>query len=137
MISPKDVVRLKVPYPNISSDLAVNAHMYICYNNDGKKDLVKAQTYKPLLEDVVASFIDSDNYDSNEHPFRRRTLIDLDKYFCCENVTIPLRLKASDNNGQVSGNIYNRIMSETNNLQTCNCEVISSDDLKSINHALS
>ena len=30
LIKERDVIRVKVPFPSIDSDLAVQAHMYIC-----------------------------------------------------------------------------------------------------------
>ncbi len=35
MIRRSDVVRIKMPFPDISSDLAVNSHMYICHSANG------------------------------------------------------------------------------------------------------
>ena len=33
MIDKKDVIRLKIPFPNIDSGLALKSHMYICKKN--------------------------------------------------------------------------------------------------------
>lgn len=49
MIKRGDVVALYLPFPTISSDLAVKNHMYICIDNSmtKNKELVKNQTFKP------------------------------------------------------------------------------------------
>ncbi|AQD18916.1 TPA: hypothetical protein PEC87_002647 [Staphylococcus aureus] len=135
MIKVKDVIRLKMPHPNISSNLALYSHMYICYELGQSNKLIKAQTYKPLLENVVDNFIDSDEF-INHHPFRRRTLIDLDKYFFINDVVFPIQLRANDNNGNVSDSLFNEINNKTNNLCICAKEVIDKEILKSINPAI-
>ncbi|SIH39811.1 Uncharacterised protein [Mycobacteroides abscessus subsp. abscessus] len=121
-----------MPHPNINSNLALFSHMYICYEVGQNNKLVKTQTYKPLLESVVNNFIDTDEF-INEHPFRRRSLIDLDKYFFINDVTFPEKLKATDNKGVVSDNLFNEITNKTNKLSTCNKEIINKIDLLNIN----
>lgn len=125
-----------MPHPRIDSNLALIPHMYICYEIGDSNRLVKVQTYKPLLENVVNNYIDTDEY-INQHPFRRRSLIDLDKYFFISDIVFSDKLKAIDNNGVVSDNIFNEITNKTNNLSTCNEEIIDADDLQSINSLIS
>lgn len=132
MINSKDVIRLKIPYPNISSNLAMQAHMYICYEVGNSNKLIKAQTYKPILETYVNSFIDSNEY-TGEHPFKRRTLIDLDKYFYLTGVMLPISLKVYNNNGRVSDRLFNDITKETNQLNNCHCENVNIEQLKALN----
>ncbi|PTG11541.1 hypothetical protein BU646_11225 [Staphylococcus chromogenes] len=132
MIKAKDVIRLKMPHPSINCDLALFAHMYICYEIGRSNKLVKVQTYKPLLEGVVDNFIDTANY-LNQHPFKKRSLIDLDKYFFISDIVFSERLKANNNNGIISDNLFNAISNKTNNLSSCNQEFINKNDLLYIN----
>lgn len=133
MISPKDVITLKVPFPTIDDGLAQEAHMYICYENSEVKKLIKAQSFKPLLESTISNYIDSNDF-LYEHPFRRRTLIDLDKYFLFKDILIPLSLKATNNNGVVSDNIFSQIGNQTSDLLFCKVIDISPQDVKKINY---
>ncbi|RIL50873.1 hypothetical protein BUY93_06350 [Mammaliicoccus fleurettii] len=133
MINARDVITLKIPFPTINDTLALQAHMYVCYENSDTKKLIKVQTYKPLLLDKVNCYIDSDDF-LNEHPFKRRSLIDLDKFFICKDVTIPLTLKVKNKNGTVSKNIYNQIDNMTKGLSLCKSFQINSKELKKLNH---
>ena len=46
MIDRKDVVTIRIPFPNISSDLAVRSHMYICHHTKQRlKKFVKCQNH--------------------------------------------------------------------------------------------
>lgn len=88
MISERNVIRMKVPYPSISSDLAVQAHMYVCRTSTHPKySFVKCQTLKPymLVANPTKHFID-EQPDSNRNPFSRTTRIDCDKLFSTEKV---------------------------------------------------
>ena len=45
MINRSDVVRIKMPFLDITSNLAVNSHMYICHHVSGNTvSFVKCQT---------------------------------------------------------------------------------------------
>lgn len=61
MINKKDVIRMKVPYPSVSSKLALTSHMYICKTVSGPlREFVKCQTLKPymLINDVISHYCD-------------------------------------------------------------------------------
>ena len=95
LIKAKDVVRLRIPYPDINSTLAQQAHMYICYNKgNDTKEFVKCQTFKNkmLINNTVRNFI-KENPDPNRNPFKRTTLIDCDKLFLVDGVRIDLSLR--------------------------------------------
>ena len=83
---------LYLPFPTISSDLAVKNHMYICIDNSmtKNKELVKNQTFKPALltRRLVKNFM-IEEPDLARNPFTRPTLIDLDKVFMLDNTVIP------------------------------------------------
>lgn len=83
MISPGDVIRMKVPYPNISAGLAVSAHMYICREAEGDNyEYIKCQTLKPKMlgSSLFRHFVD-EAPDISRNPFQRTTRIDCDKVF--------------------------------------------------------
>ncbi|MBD3949638.1 hypothetical protein I4Q36_07135 [Tuanshanicoccus lijuaniae] len=96
MISEMDVVKLKMPYPNISSGLAVKAHMYICKRPGENKETLKIQSVKnkhringyPCSNYYVLSGSSVDN------PCARDSFVDLDKQFIINNIMIPRTLLA-------------------------------------------
>ena len=97
LIKRKDVVRLKVPFPNIASALAVNAHMYICREKSGTTyKFVKCQTLKPymLTSNTMTHYWD-EQPDITRNPFSNPTRIDCDKEFVTSNVTYDDRLKTT------------------------------------------
>jgi hypothetical protein len=85
-----DVITMKVPFPSISSELAVTAHMYICLEEGINKEFIKCQTFKPMH--IVANrppfqcIVESP--DITRNPFQKKTTIDCDKAFCVTNVEI-------------------------------------------------
>lgn len=95
MINARDVVTLKVPFPDISSELALKAHMYICYQrDDGKKQLVKCQTFKfgiIMGKNALRHYV-REKPDLHRNPFRQETLIDCDKLFATDK-KIDVRLR--------------------------------------------
>lgn len=84
LIEPTDVLLLKIPYPNDSSGLATNQHMYICVSVDSDSAaFVKCQSYKPYHVRQNATPFNRlvEAPDVARNPFQRPTLIDLDKLF--------------------------------------------------------
>lgn len=97
MINAKDVIRMKVPYPSISDNLAVSAHMYICKGTDGTNyEFVKCQTLKPymLTRKICNHYVD-EKADITRNPFQRTTRIDCDKTFSTSGVRYDERLKTA------------------------------------------
>ena len=89
MIEKREVIQIKIPYPNMQSGLAKKSHMYICVNKvHSTKRLVKCQTMK--LPNIIGSIgvacyiIESPNIDRN--PFSRPTMIDCDKLFIIDSL---------------------------------------------------
>lgn len=112
LIKRGDVVALYLPFPTISSDLAVKNHMYICIDNSmtKNKELVKNQTFKPALltRRLVKNFM-IEEPDLARNPFTRPTLIDLDKVFMLDNTVIPTSYLARRRRN-VSEELYEEIL---------------------------
>lgn len=97
MIDRKDVVTIRIPFPDISSDLAFRPHMYICHWARHKvKRFVKCQSLKPymLTYKTINHFVD-EKPDPNRNPFTRLTRIDCDKEFYTTNLRYPLSLRTT------------------------------------------
>lgn len=100
MINIRDVIRMKVPFPNISSDLAVQAHMYICrISTHPNYSYIKCQTLKPsmLIKSPMRHYVDEEA-DSSRNPFTHKTRIDCDKVFSSHNVQYSDSLKTTIRN---------------------------------------
>lgn len=113
MIKTKDVIKLKIPYPRVTSCLAVRRHMYICKDNDGTTSrLIKCQTYKPAL--VVNGTIQNyviEEADLSRNPFAHQTIIDCDKLFHSELVNVPDSLR-TNNRRDISDSLYQDILNK-------------------------
>lgn len=97
MINRSDVVRIKMPFPDITSNLAVNSHMYICHRVNGNTvGFVKCQTLKPymLISTPIKHYWDEPP-DIERNPFQRTTRIDCDKEFVSYSVCYDDRLKTT------------------------------------------
>jgi len=94
LIEEKDVVTMRIPYPSIDSGLAVSTHMYICTKNSVEKKFVKCQTLKPyhLLKNSEPIRRITEEANIQRNPFKRKTLIDCDKTFVVNGVSIHLDL---------------------------------------------
>ena len=83
MINKKDVIRMRIPFPNIQAQLAIQSHMYICMQDlIPEYGFVKCQTLKPYMlnNPVFVHYVD-EPADANRNPFVRTTRIDCDKLF--------------------------------------------------------
>jgi hypothetical protein len=88
---------MRIPFPDVSSDLAVKAHMYICLEKGRtNKEFLKCQTSKPIhkLKDRPPFKYVEESPDVTRNPFNNTTIIDCDKSFYVENVVISLDILA-------------------------------------------
>lgn len=133
MINPKDVIRMKIPYPNISDKLAVSAHMYICKNvKDNVYEYVKCQTLKPkmLTSKILKHFVDEEA-DILRNPFQKATRIDCDKLFVTDSVQYDNGLKTVTR-PDVCQELYDTVMKELD--EDGNEEIkLNEDELISLN----
>lgn len=97
MINRKDVIRVMMPFPDISSDLATTPHMYICRQVDGTTyRFVKCQTLKPgMLGGGPMRHYWDEKPDPSRNPFRCVTRIDCDKEFVTTGVQYDDALKTT------------------------------------------
>lgn len=97
LINTKDVITMLVPYPNISSKLAVKPHMYICWHSKNPDfKFVKCQSLKPDMigNPKFTHYID-EPADSTRNPFRHTSRIDCDKSFATTSVAYNDALKTT------------------------------------------
>lgn len=136
MIEEKDVIRMKVPYPNIDAGLALQAHMYICRRSQGfNYGFVKCQTLKPymLRSNVMSHYID-EPADITRNPFRRAFRIDCDKLFTTSSVCYDDDMK-TDLRHDVCQDLYNAVVQELN-AQGHRLIAINEDILVSLNSGI-
>lgn len=104
---------MKVPYPSVSSKLALTSHMYICKTVSGPlREFVKCQTLKPymLINDIISHYCD-EQPDINRNPFNKTTRIDCDELFVTESVKYDLRLR-TDSRPDVCKELYDNVIKE-------------------------
>lgn len=113
MISAKDVLRLRIPYPSISDKLAISSHMYICKTaNATDYEYVKCQTLKPymLANPIFKHYVD-EPADISRNPFQRTTRIDCDKTFSSSGLQYNDKLKTTSR-PDICQELYDEIIRE-------------------------
>ena len=126
MISRKDVIRMRIAYPNMQSKLAKVGHMYICYDESYPAySFVKCQTYtiKNIDKKVVKHYV-YEQPDIKRNPFKWETLIDCDKLFCSSSSNYDEKLR-TDSRPDVAEAVMQNISEE---LTTDGCQVITLDE---------
>jgi hypothetical protein len=113
LINKKDVITIKVPFPDINSGLAIQSHMYVCLQNGDNKEIAKCQRFKPchIKRNSVPQKRVVETPDINRNPFSAKTIIDCDKIFILENVKIDISLLATRRRN-VSVELFNEITSK-------------------------
>lgn len=133
MIRVRDVIRSKVPYPIVSSELAQITHMYICKNSGRTKELIKIQSVK--TKHKINGFPTSNYFlfsaEKNNNPFRKDSFADLEKNFLLKDVKIPMNLATSPN---IDYNDYTDMISCITNMSNIS---INTDDFLELNKACS
>lgn len=134
MINVPEVVRMKIPFPDISSSLAAKPHMYVCMRAGSDKAFVKCQTLKPYhLQKHVPPFeyIEEQN-DINRNPFQRTSIIDCDKKFLVNGLRFNRRL-ITTSRPDICQELYDNIQNKIDGNVNLKEEVLNTEDLKSIN----
>lgn len=130
MIKPKDVITMRMPFPNISSTLAVKSHMYICHDQiKYNYSLIKCQTFKNRFYNLNHKIIEAN--DIKRNPFKHKSLIDCDKLFKISGVIIPEDL-LTKNRRNISDDLFLEINRElkTDGYQV---ELMNKDDVLKVN----
>lgn len=131
LISKDNVIRMRLPFPNMKSGLAVRTHMYIARNSE--TDCVKVQTYKPTLEQsrYIKNYIVAEVSDTE--PFKSMSLVDLDKLFQIRNVVIPEDLLTSPDS---IGNVLSERIDDELLKELYSTVKINADDLVKLNYKI-
>jgi len=116
LIDTKDVIKLLIPFPNIDSKLAVQAHMYICIDKSNVAfEFVKCDKL------VIGKDIKFKRYvltkpNIQHNPFIRTTIIDCDKTFTTTGIHYPKSLLTTKRK-DISEDLYREIMNTLENHQ--------------------
>ncbi len=134
MISIQDVIKMRVPFPNIDSNLAVSAHMYICIKDGGEKEFIKCQTFKPahLNSGNQPYVFIKERVDPLRNPFRKTSTIDCDKSFVIKKVIISKDLLASRN---ICDCLYNEITDKISHEKFAS-QVLNENEIVTINNKI-
>lgn len=134
MISLKDVIMLRIHYPDSMSKLAIKSHMYICVEvSESTCTLIKCQSFKPYHmlpnSEPICRIIEQPS--TGRNPFCHPTVIDLDKCFSATPSLFPDQLKTPTG-------ICDELLEEIQNniSDTVDKIVLSDTELKSINPVL-
>ena len=133
LINKKDVIWMKVPFPDISSGLAVCSHMYICERISGANyGFVKCQTLKPKMigSKLMRHYID-EQPDITRNPFSRTSRIDCDKLFTTSSVCYSDSMKTTSR-PDVCDDLYKSVQRELY-ADGCSTKHINDSELVSIN----
>ena len=127
MIKEQDVIRTKAPFPNVSSNLALNAHMYICGKDTAPHyGFIKCQTLKPyMLNKIITHYVD-EAADATRNPFSRTSRIDCDKLFVSYAVHYDDRLKTTAR-PDICGELYHKVKKT---LTSHNYQTVAMDEEK-------
>ncbi len=124
---------MRVPFPTISDELAVNSHMYICIQEGREKQFIKCQTYKPLhmIANKPPFHFLKEMPNISRNPFKNVTTIDCDKAFCINDVIIDSELLAKKRK-DVCDELYRDVTKKTDHLHFQH-NTVSSSELISLN----
>lgn len=107
MIKPQDVITAYIPFPDVSSELAVRSHMYICKEPGRDKEILKIQSLKPRhFFEMPCEKYERLSANDNDNPCKKDSIVDLDKTFKLFDVCIPETKLAKRNIGDFT---YNKI----------------------------
>ncbi len=125
-----------LPFPNISSQLALDTHMYICIEEGSNKEFIKCQKFKPthLISTMAPINTIIENSDILRNPFNLKTTIDCDKSFIINNVRMDTRLLTT-NRSDICPELFVDVKTKTDHPQFIT-ETINSDDLCHINRLI-
>lgn len=102
---------MRVPFPNINSNLATKAHMYLCIEKGINKSFLSCQTKKPLLmiESKPPFRYIEEASDLNRNPFKHTTLISCDSSFFLPKIRVDLRMLTT-NRRDVCDDLFQQVL---------------------------
>ena len=112
-INKKDVITMKIPYPDINSQLAIQKHMYICCKKEKEHHgFDKVQTLKPYMinNPTFVNFVD-EMADINRNPFAHQSRIDCEKIFTTTKIEYEDSIKTYKR-PDVSNELFSKIKSK-------------------------
>ena len=129
MIDVKNVITIRLPFPDIDSGLALKSHMYICVDKDEDGYVfAKSQTDTPSARNSMKDYIEEEA-DIERNPFHHSSLIDCDKFFRVSNCNISDKL-ITQRRPDVSDELFETIISKYPDITI---EEINTDELKQLN----
>lgn len=137
MTKVKDIFRVKLPFPDISSNLATRAHMYLCIQAGKDKKILSCQTKKPLLlrtDKPPYRYVDC-KADIEKNPFKRDTLIACDYCFELKGIHVDSSLLTSPRR-DMCPEMYSEVLNKISS-STFSSRVLDEDLLLSLNPLLS
>lgn len=113
MTEVRDIFTVKLPFPNISSNLATRSHMYLCVQSGHDKKILSCQTKKPLNLQPNKPPYNYVDCDANiaKNPFKRNTLIACDYCFVLRGIHVDSLLLTTSRRNVCEG-IYSQVLAE-------------------------
>lgn len=116
MIKEQDVIKVYMPFPDISSDLALFKHYYICHENiNSNKIFFKCQTSKSNMRKGGSKRFNEKFYTirpSSFVPFRHSTVVDKEHVLKLSNTIIPLTCLSPEKPSTIPNSIYGFLVRE-------------------------
>lgn len=128
---------MRLPFPTLTSPLAVESHMYVCLMSGKNKEFAVCQTYKPLKHGSgrpPKEFIIEPD-DITRNPFNRPSIIDCDNKFLINNVTISTELLTTTRK-DICAPLYDAIIAKQTH-PLLKSHIINPAELISKNHKIS
>lgn len=139
MIEIRDVIRMKIPFPWMTSGLALKAHMYICKNViSSDYEFVKCQTLKPSMignSNFPAKHYIDERPDITRNPFVNPTRIDCDKVFLSSGANYADSMKTTSR-PDVCPELFSEVIHELE-IDGYEKNKLDIEQLKLLNHSVS
>ena len=116
MIKKRDVIRMLLPFPNLSSTLARKPHMYVCLESEHPKRFITCQSIKPYLMEPDMppyQFIEV-MPDIRHSPFIKPTLLNCDTNFSVDNEIVINRVLLTTKRRDISEELFGKLEENIN-----------------------
>ncbi|MGL9742736.1 hypothetical protein [Enterococcus sp. DIV1368c] len=136
-----DVIKLKVPYPNVESGLAKKRHMYVfAERHETGKGLFVCTSKKPKhIKKGIPPFNRFEISPEEEgcrvkSPFIKTTLVDCDRLFFLNGISVPMALLTEPR--CICKEYLEKILSIRKNNKKCEIVTLKSESIISLNPSL-